>query len=173
MSTLESPTRRFGRGHQPPCTPAEAEAKLADAFRRLAARPYTRRDLRRTFIAVLARSSRRHRHARRPGRSTPRAQHRPAVQRHGGAQAGGDDGGGSNEDDDHAPSSVTAPPSINLIRFPLRRIGAVIVVREHGEWLSIAGGNGWAFGSFADACAEAQWLSQNMGLPVRVLRSVP
>jgi hypothetical protein len=56
-----------------------------------------------------------------------------------------------------------------LIRFPLGRIPAVLIVRERGGdgWLALAGSSGWLFGSRADAIAEAGWLSHNLGLPVR------
>jgi hypothetical protein len=58
---------------------------------------------------------------------------------------------------------------IRFIRFPLRRLSAVLIVHErdgHG-WLTLVGNHGWLFGSRADAIAEAQWLARNLGLPVR------
>jgi hypothetical protein len=56
-----------------------------------------------------------------------------------------------------------------IIRFPLRRVAAVLVCRErHGDgWLAIARGHGWLFGSILEARAEARWLARNLRLPVR------
>jgi hypothetical protein len=56
-----------------------------------------------------------------------------------------------------------------IIRFPPRRIAAVLICRErHGAgWLAIAGAHGWLFGSILEARAEAHWLSRNLGLPIR------
>jgi hypothetical protein len=56
-----------------------------------------------------------------------------------------------------------------LIRFPMRRVPAVLVLKDRDDdWLALAGSHGWSFGSRADAFAEAQWLSENLGgLPVR------
>jgi hypothetical protein len=60
-----------------------------------------------------------------------------------------------------------------MIRFPLRRVRAVLIVRERdgGGWLALVGSSGWLFGSRADAIAEARWLSRNLGLPIRELMS--
>jgi hypothetical protein len=56
-----------------------------------------------------------------------------------------------------------------VIRFPFRRIAAVLVCRERGgdDWLALAGTHGWLCGSRADAIAEARGLSRNLGLPIR------
>jgi hypothetical protein len=55
-----------------------------------------------------------------------------------------------------------------IIRFPPRRIRAVIVVREHdgSGWLVIARAHGWLHGSLATARREARWLSHNLNLPI-------
>jgi hypothetical protein len=62
-----------------------------------------------------------------------------------------------------------------ILRFPPRRISAVIICRERGGtgWLTIAGAHGWLFGSLTDARAEAHWLSRNLGLPIRELAEAP
>jgi hypothetical protein len=56
-----------------------------------------------------------------------------------------------------------------LIRFPPRRMRAVIICRERevGGWLVLARAHGWLFGSIAEARAEARWLAHNLGLPIR------
>jgi hypothetical protein len=58
-----------------------------------------------------------------------------------------------------------------LIRFPPRRLRAVIICRERdGEgWLTLAGAHGWLFGSLAEARTEAHWLAHNFGLAIREL----
>jgi hypothetical protein len=57
-----------------------------------------------------------------------------------------------------------------LIRFPPRRVRAVIICRERdGDgWLVIAGAHGWLCGSRAEAFAEAVWLADNLGLPIQL-----
>lgn len=56
-----------------------------------------------------------------------------------------------------------------VVRFPSRRSAAVFVLREElGAWLVIARENGWAFGSYRAAIAEARRLAAPFGLPVRV-----
>jgi hypothetical protein len=56
-----------------------------------------------------------------------------------------------------------------VVRSPLRRSAAVLVVRERdGDgWYALARGHGWLFGSLDEARDEAHWLSRNLGLPVR------
>jgi hypothetical protein len=57
---------------------------------------------------------------------------------------------------------------MSLVRFPLRRIAAILVMRERdGGWLTLHGSNGWLFGSRAEALREASWLARNLNLPVR------
>ena len=58
----------------------------------------------------------------------------------------------------------------NIVRFPLRRTGSILIVRERdgGGGLALVGSSGWLFGSRADAIAEAEWLANNFGgMPVR------
>jgi hypothetical protein len=52
-----------------------------------------------------------------------------------------------------------------IVRFPLRRTGSILIVRERGGdgWLAIAGAHGWLFGSRADAIAN----NFGFGAPVR------
>lgn len=58
--------------------------------------------------------------------------------------------------------------SQNVIRFPLRRVGAIIVCQDRdGDWLTLVNDHGWSHGSFAAAYAEAAWLSANYNLPIR------
>jgi hypothetical protein len=58
--------------------------------------------------------------------------------------------------------------AMSVIRFPLRRIAAILVMRErNGGWLTLVGSNGWLFGSRAEALQEAAWLARNLDLPVR------
>jgi hypothetical protein len=54
-----------------------------------------------------------------------------------------------------------------VVRFPPRSSAAIWVVREDQAWLVIAGAHGWLAGSREQAIEEAQWLSRNLGLPVR------
>jgi hypothetical protein len=55
-----------------------------------------------------------------------------------------------------------------LLRFPIRRLRVVLITPAcEGGWFVLVGAHGWIFGSRADAIAEAQWLSENFGLPVR------
>jgi hypothetical protein len=60
---------------------------------------------------------------------------------------------------------------VNIVRFPPRCLGAVLICRERGGdgWLTLAGAHGWLFGSIAEARIEARWLALNLNLPVREL----
>jgi hypothetical protein len=62
-------------------------------------------------------------------------------------------------------SAMTA----SIIRFPLRRVCWVLIVRERdgAGWLALCGSCGWLFGSLVEARHEAGWLARNSGLPVR------
>jgi hypothetical protein len=62
-------------------------------------------------------------------------------------------------------------PTNRVARFPLRRVASILIVRERDSrgWLALAGPHGWLCGSLEDARADAQWLSKNLGLPVREL----
>jgi hypothetical protein len=56
----------------------------------------------------------------------------------------------------------------HIVRLPPRRRSAIFVCADRdGAWLTLAGAHGWIFGSRADAIAEARWLGNNLGLPVR------
>jgi hypothetical protein len=59
--------------------------------------------------------------------------------------------------------------SARILRFPLRRVRSVLIVRERdgAGWLALAGGHGWLCGSLAEARREAWWLARNLGLPIR------
>jgi hypothetical protein len=58
--------------------------------------------------------------------------------------------------------------AMSVVRFPFRRIAAILVMRERdGGWLTLVGSNGWLFGSRAEALQEAAWLARNLDLPVR------
>jgi hypothetical protein len=57
---------------------------------------------------------------------------------------------------------------VSIVRFPLRRIAAILVMRERdGGWLTLVGSNGWLFGSRAEALQQASWLARNLNQPVR------
>lgn len=61
-------------------------------------------------------------------------------------------------------SSMTAA----VVRFPPRRLAAVwILPLAESGWLVLHGAHGWIHGDYGDACADAQWLARNCGLPVR------
>jgi hypothetical protein len=55
----------------------------------------------------------------------------------------------------------------NVLRFPGRRSAAIHVVREEAAWLVLAREHGWLHGSREAAIAEASWLADNLGLPIR------
>jgi hypothetical protein len=57
----------------------------------------------------------------------------------------------------------------NLERFPPRRFAVVWLLLDCGEWSVLARGHGWVHGSYGSAIADAQWLSKNLGLPIRVV----
>jgi hypothetical protein len=57
---------------------------------------------------------------------------------------------------------------MSIVRFPLRRIGSILIVRERGGgWLVLAGSHGWLHGDRRTAFADAHWLARNLGLPMR------
>jgi hypothetical protein len=57
-----------------------------------------------------------------------------------------------------------------MIRFPLRRIPAVLIVRARGGgWLALVGSNGWLFATLREARHEARGLACSLNLPVREL----
>jgi hypothetical protein len=57
-----------------------------------------------------------------------------------------------------------------IVRFPLRRVASVLVVRERdGDgWLVLGPrGHGWAYDDRRSALRDAHWLAWNLGLPIR------
>jgi hypothetical protein len=56
-----------------------------------------------------------------------------------------------------------------ILRFPLRRVGAILVCRECNDdgWLVLHGSRGWLHGNRRAALADAHWLRWNLGLPIR------
>jgi hypothetical protein len=59
---------------------------------------------------------------------------------------------------------------VSIIRFPLRLLAAILVMRAPGGgWLVLAGSHGWLCGSIDEARSEANWLAHNLGSPIREL----
>ena len=54
-----------------------------------------------------------------------------------------------------------------VIRFPARRGACDWVTREGPAWLVVAREHGWLHGDYHAALADARWLSENLGLPIR------
>jgi hypothetical protein len=54
----------------------------------------------------------------------------------------------------------------NIFRFPIQ---AVLMMPADGCWLVTVGAHGWLHGSSIPALDDAQWLSRNYGLPVRLV----
>jgi hypothetical protein len=56
-----------------------------------------------------------------------------------------------------------------VLRFPLRQTGAILICKERdgAGWLVCARNHGWLHGDRRSALADAQWLANNFGLPVR------
>jgi hypothetical protein len=56
-----------------------------------------------------------------------------------------------------------------ILRFPLRRVGAILVCRERNDdgWLVLHGSHGWLHGDRRSALRDAHWLSWNLGLPIQ------
>jgi hypothetical protein len=50
---------------------------------------------------------------------------------------------------------------------PRRRPVAVRITREGKAWLVVVGAHGWLHGDERSALADARWLSDNHGLPIR------
>jgi hypothetical protein len=59
--------------------------------------------------------------------------------------------------------------STEVVRFPARRSAAIWLLREGAAWPVLVGENGWLHGSSASASDDAQWLAQNLQLPIRVV----
>jgi len=58
---------------------------------------------------------------------------------------------------------------MTIVRFPLRQVASILIVRERGGdgWLALASnGHGWLRSSLAEARREAKWLALNWSLPV-------
>src|SRR5215467_10831789 len=51
-----------------------------------------------------------------------------------------------------------------LVHFPARRVWVLL---EDAAWLVLAGSHGWLLGDYHTAHADAQWLAENLGLPIR------
>ena len=54
-----------------------------------------------------------------------------------------------------------------LVRFPVRHASCVWVLREDAAWLVLAGSHGWLHGDYHTARVDAQWLADNLGVPIR------
>jgi hypothetical protein len=60
----------------------------------------------------------------------------------------------------------------DIIRFPPRRSAAILVHEvAEGGWIVLAQYHGWTHGDARSAFADAQWLSRNLGLPIREVRA--
>lgn len=57
--------------------------------------------------------------------------------------------------------------SADVIRFPPRQSVVIHVMPADGAWLVQAGAHGWIHGDVESARCDAQWLSQNLSIPVR------
>jgi hypothetical protein len=58
----------------------------------------------------------------------------------------------------------------NVERFPPRQSAVVWLMRHcDDEWLVIGGSHGWSHGDYRSAFADAQWLSENLDLPIRAV----
>ena len=56
----------------------------------------------------------------------------------------------------------------NIIRLPARNAAAVFVREIPGDgWLVLAREYGWLHGDLRSALTDAQWLSENLSLPLR------
>jgi hypothetical protein len=57
---------------------------------------------------------------------------------------------------------------MSIIRFPARNAAAIFVAKAaEGGWLVLARGHGWLHSDVQSALADAQWLSENLSLPLR------
>jgi hypothetical protein len=54
-----------------------------------------------------------------------------------------------------------------LVRFPVQHASCVWVLREDAAWLVLADSHGWLHGDFHTAYADAEWLAENLGVPIR------
>jgi hypothetical protein len=59
--------------------------------------------------------------------------------------------------------------SARIIQFPTRNTAAIFVREVPGAgWLVLARGHAWAHGDRHAAVQDAEWLSDNLSLPIRV-----
>jgi hypothetical protein len=59
-----------------------------------------------------------------------------------------------------------------VVRFPLRRTGSILIMRERGgdAWLVLHDEHGWLHSDRRAALQDAHWLAWNLGaIPVREL----
>ena len=53
-------------------------------------------------------------------------------------------------------------------RLPHRKACVWLIRAAAGDyWLVLAGSHAWAFGQYEDAREDAEWLAQNLALPIR------
>jgi hypothetical protein len=61
----------------------------------------------------------------------------------------------------------TAGKSASVLAFPPRQSRAICVVPDPDGWFVLAGEHGWVHGDRHSAITDAEWLSDNFGLPIR------
>jgi hypothetical protein len=62
----------------------------------------------------------------------------------------------------------TAGKSASVLAFPPNRSRAICIIPGSDDpWLVLAGSRGWVHGDHDSATADAQWLADNFGLPIR------
>jgi hypothetical protein len=67
-------------------------------------------------------------------------------------------------------AAAQAGAAMSVLRFPPRRSRAVWVFPGTDDpWWVIAGSYGWIHGDVASAWADAEWLSANLGFPIRLI----
>jgi hypothetical protein len=54
----------------------------------------------------------------------------------------------------------------NVERFPPRRSAVIWLLRHADTWLVLGGSSGWLHGDYHSALADAEWLSENLDLPI-------
>jgi hypothetical protein len=55
-----------------------------------------------------------------------------------------------------------------VVRFPPRRMAVVWIQPLSDAWLVLLGEQGWLHGDYNAAIADARWLADNVGLPIRM-----
>jgi hypothetical protein len=53
-------------------------------------------------------------------------------------------------------------------RFPMRHASVIWILRECSGWLVLVRNHGWLHSNLWDAIADAQRMSANCGLPIRL-----